>query len=51
MTYKEYAKSKTTAELQKEAKQLQEVIDIIGCFSVRDLRLLDSIEYELNSRK
>jgi hypothetical protein len=51
MTYKEYAKSKTTEELQKEAKQLQYAVDTIGCFNVRDLRLLESIEEELDNRE
>jgi len=51
LTYEEYFKTRTTKELVKEALQLQEQIEIVECFGLNDLAMLDKINEELEKRE
>ena len=44
-------KTMTTKELKHEYEIIDEMVSQVGCFNSNDLRLLDSIEAELNKRK
>lgn len=50
LTIKEYVRLRTKAELRKELKGLNDAIDIVECFSTRDLALREEIEAELERR-
>ena len=50
MTYQQYVKKQTTAELVRELKQLNEAIEVFSCFNSKDLILREHTETELAKR-
>jgi hypothetical protein len=43
-------KKMTTKELKKEYKELEFIIDVMGCYGSEDIKRIISIQNELNSR-
>ena len=51
MLMETYLKNRTENQLKEELKQLNDMIDVLDCFSVGDLMLRDSIAKDLYERK
>ncbi len=51
MTIEDYLIGRSIAQLEEEFKQLDDVINNVGCFGVRDLSLFDAIGRELDRRE
>ena len=50
MTITEYVKGRTDDQLKEEFEQLRNSIEVIECFSVRDLQIFHEIGTELQKR-